>query len=289
MAKLQIFKVKRRVSRSGIGTFFLLMVLITFAVVIALPLALIISNSFKGADELWVFPPKLIPNNPTLENFRNMFSVMSDGTVPFTRYLFNSFFITTVGTAGNIIFSSMCSFILAKYKFPGNKLIFRVIVLALMFNATVTAIPNYLVLSYLGWIDTYAALIIPAFGSSLGLYLMKQFMEQLPDSLIEAAKIDGANLWMTFWKVIMPNVKSAWMTLLLLSVQQLWGTGATTYIYNEQLKTLPYALNQILTGGIARAGVGAAVSVLMMIVPVVIFVFSQSNIIETMSSSGLKD
>lgn len=289
MAKLQIFKVKRRVSRSGIGTFFLLMVLITFAVVIALPLALIISNSFKGADELWVFPPKLIPNNPTLENFRNMFSVMSDGTVPFTRYLFNSIFITTVGTAGNIIFSSMCSFILAKYKFPGNKLIFRVIVLALMFNATVTAIPNYLVLSYLGWIDTYAALIIPAFGSSLGLYLMKQFMEQLPDSLIEAAKIDGANLWMTFWRVIMPNVKSAWMTLLLLSVQQLWGTGATTYIYNEQLKTLPYALNQILTGGIARAGVGAAVSVLMMIVPVVIFVFSQSNIIETMSSSGLKD
>lgn len=289
MAKLQIFRVKKRVSRSGIGTFFLIMILVSFAVVVALPLALIISNSFKAADELWVFPPKLIPNNPTLENFRNMFSVMSDGTVPFTRYLFNSIFITTVGTAGNIIFASMCSFVLAKYKFPGCKLIFRVIVLALMFNATVTAIPNYLVLSYLGWIDTYAALIIPAFGSSLGLYLMKQFMEQLPDSLIEAAKIDGANLWMTFWKVIMPNVKSAWMTLLLLSVQQLWGTGATTYIYNEQLKTLPYALNQILTGGIARAGVGAAVSVLMMIVPVVIFVFSQSNIIETMSSSGLKD
>ena len=157
MAKLQIFKVKRRVSRSGIGTFFLLMVLIAFAVVIALPLALIISNSFKGADELWVFPPKLIPNNPTLENFRNMFSVMSDGTVPFTRYLFNSIFITAVGTAGNIIFSSMCSFILAKYKFPGSKLIFRVIVLALMFNATVTAIPNYLVLSYLLKVDEVAS------------------------------------------------------------------------------------------------------------------------------------
>lgn len=289
MAKLKIIKVKRKVSRSSIGTLLLVVVLIAFATVIALPLALIISNSFKAADELWVFPPRLIPNNPTMENFRNMFSVMSDGTVPFTRYLFNSVFITTVGTAGNIIFSSMCSFILAKYKFPGNKFIFRVIVVALMFNATVTAIPNYLVLSFLGWIDTYAALIVPAFGSSLGLYLMKQFMEQLPDSLIEAARIDGANLWITFWKVIMPNVKSAWMTLLLLSVQQLWGTGATTYIYNEQLKTLPYALNQILTGGIARAGVGAAVSVLMMIVPVVIFVFSQSNIIETMSSSGLKD
>ena len=289
MTKLKILRTKRKVSRSYLGTMALVIVLLAFAVVIALPLALIISNSFKSADELWVFPPKLIPNNPTMENFRNMFNVMSDGTVPFARYLFNSVFITTVGTAGNIIFSSMCSFVLAKYKFPGSKLIFRVIVVALMFNATVTAIPNYLVLSYLGWIDTYAALIIPAFGSSLGLYLMKQFMEQLQDSLIEAARIDGANLWMIFWKVIMPNVKSAWMTLLLLSVQQLWGTGATTYIYKEQLKTLPYALNQILTGGIARAGVGAAVSVLMMIVPVVIFVFSQSNIIETMSSSGLKD
>lgn len=289
MTKLKFLRTKRKVSRSYLGTVALVIVLLAFAVVIALPLALIISNSFKSADELWVFPPKLIPNNPTMENFRNMFNVMSDGIVPFARYLFNSVFITTVGTAGNIIFSSMCSFVLAKYKFPGSKLIFRVIVVALMFNATVTAIPNYLVLSYLGWIDTYAALIIPAFGSSLGLYLMKQFMEQLPDSLIEAARIDGANLWMIFWKVIMPNVKSAWMTLLLLSVQQLWGTGATTYIYKEQLKTLPYALNQILTGGIARAGVGAAVSVLMMIVPVVIFVFSQSNIIETMSSSGLKD
>ena len=289
MTKLKFLRTKRKVSRSYLGTVALVIVLLAFAVVIALPLALIISNSFKSADELWVFPPKLIPNNPTMENFRNMFNVMSDGTVPFARYLFNSVFITTVGTAGNIIFSSMCSFVLAKYKFPGSELIFRVIVVALMFNATVTAIPNYLVLSYLGWIDTYAALIIPAFGSSLGLYLMKQFMEQLPDSLIEAARIDGANLWMIFWKVIMPNVKSAWMTLLLLSVQQLWGTGATTYIYKEQLKTLPYALNQILTGGIARAGVGAAVSVLMMIVPVVIFVFSQSNIIETMSSSGLKD
>lgn len=289
MTKLKFLRTKRKVSRSYLGTVALVIVLLAFAVVIALPLALIISNSFKSADELWVFPPKLIPNNPTMENFRNMFNVMSEGTVPFARYLFNSVFITTVGTAGNIIFSSMCSFVLAKYKFPGSKLIFRVIVVALMFNATVTAIPNYLVLSYLGWIDTYAALIIPAFGSSLGLYLMKQFMEQLPDSLIEAARIDGANLWMIFWKVIMPNVKSAWMTLLLLSVQQLWGTGATTYIYKEQLKTLPYALNQILTGGIARAGVGAAVSVLMMIVPVVIFVFSQSNIIETMSSSGLKD
>ena len=156
-----------------------------------------------------------------------------------------------------------------------------------------TAIPNYLVMSRLHWIDTYAALIVPAFGMSLGLYLMKQFMEQIPDSLLEAARIDGADQWKTFWRIVMPNVRSAWMTLLLLTVQNLWPIGDNNFIYKEELKTLAYALTQIqgtgLTVNIARAGVGAAVSVFMMIVPILIFLFSQGNIIETMSSSGMKD
>ena len=130
---------------------------------------------------------------------------------------------------------------------------------------------------------------MPAFASSLGLYLMKQFMEQLPDSLLEAARIDGASQWTIFWRIVMPNVKSAWLTLMLLSVQNLWAVGANRFIYQEELKTLPYALGQILSGGIARAGVGAAVTVLMMLVPIAIFVFSQSNIIDTMASSGMKD
>ena len=118
---------------------------------------------------------------------------------------------------------------------------------------------------------------------------MKQFIEQLPDSLLEAARIDGASQWQTFWKIVMPNVKAAWLTLFLLSFQSLWGIGATSYIYKEEMKTLPYALGQILSGGISRAGVGAAVSVFMLIVPVMIFIFSQSNIIETMASSGMKE
>ena len=153
---------------------------------------------------------------------------------------------------------------------------------------------HYLIMSELKWIDTYAALIVPAFGMSLGLYLMKQFMEQIPDSLLEAGRIDGAGQWTIFWQIVMPNVKSAWMTLLLLSVQTLWPIGDNNFIYKEELKTLAYALGQIQGTGaagvnIARAGVGAAVSVFMMIIPVLIFIFSQSNIIETMSSSGMKD
>lgn len=289
MKSLKALNKSRKVNRSKAGTAALFIVLLIFALVMAFPMALIIANAFKPQDELWVFPPRLIPNNPTLENFRNMFTVMSNSQVPFIRYIFNTVLITSVGTVGHIILSSMCAFPLAKKKFPGRNIIFKIIVLALMFNATVTAIPNFLTMSWLGWIDTYLALIVPAFGTPIGLYLMKQFIEQLPDSLLEAARIDGAGQWQSFWRIVMPNVRAAWLTLFLLSFQSLWGIGATSYIYKEELKTLPYALSQILASGISRAGVGAAVSVFMLIVPVCIFIFSQSNIIETMASSGMKE
>lgn len=289
MNNLKVLNRSKHVNRSKSGTIFIFLVLMGFAFFMAFPMALIISNAFKPQDELWIFPPKLLPTGPTLDNFRDMFTVMSNSWVPFIRYIYNSVLITIMGSIGHIILASMCAYPLAKKKFPGRNIIFNMIILALMFNSTVTAIPNYLTMAQLGWIDTYFALIVPAFGAPLGLYLMKQFMEQLPDSLLEAARIDGANQWHTFWKIVMPNVKPAWMTLLLLSFQNLWGISSTNFIYKEDLKTLPYALNQILSGGIARAGVGAAVSVFMMIVPIAIFIFSQNNIIETMSSSGMKD
>ena len=279
----------KRVSRSRLGTFAIMVVLFTFAIVMALPMVLIIANAFKPLDELWIFPPKLYAMNPTLSNFRDMFFIMSDSDVPFLKYVFNTVFITVMGTVGNIILSSMCAFVLAKKKFPGSTVIFKMIVFSLMFSATVGQIINYITMASFRWIDTYLALIIPACASSLGLYLMKQFIEQIPDSLIEAARIDGAGQWKVFWQIVMPNVKPAWLTLMLLSVQSLWGLGETPYIYKEELKTLPYALGQILAGGVARAGVGAAVTVFMMIVPILIFIVSQSNIIETMSSSGIKE
>lgn len=289
MESLRALNRSGKVNRSRLGTAALFIVLFCFACVMAFPMALIIANAFKPQDELWVFPPRLIPNNPTTENFRNMFTVMSNSQVPFLRYIFNTVLITATGTVGHIILSSMCAFPLAKKKFPGRNVIFKIVVLALMFNATVTAIPNFLTMTWLHWINTYLSLIVPAFGAPIGLYLMKQFIEQLPDSLLEAARIDGASQWQTFWKIVMPNVKAAWLTLFLLSFQSLWGIGATSYIYKEEMKTLPYALGQILSGGISRAGVGAAVSVFMLIVPVMIFIFSQSNIIETMASSGMKE
>ena len=287
MAKL--FRIKRKINRSFGGTVALFVFIFLGAILMSLPLVLVISNSLKPLNELWVFPPRLFPKNPTFQNYRDMMLVLSNTLVPVSRYLFNTVFVTVAGTFGNILLASLAAYPLAKRQFPGKNLLFSLVVMSLMFNSTVTAIPNYLVIEKLGWIDTYAALIIPAAASSLGLYLMKQFMEQIPDAMLEAATIDGANQPRIFWSIVMPNVKPAWLTLILLSVQSLWGMGETSFVFSEQYKTLSYALGQIMAGGLARAGVGTAVAVVMMGVPIFIFILTQSNIIETMSTSGMKD
>ena len=157
-----------------------------------------------------------------------------------------------------------------------------------MFTPAVTAIPNYLIMAKIGWIDNYMALIVPVWAGSLGLFLMRQFMvAMVPDEILESARVDGATEWTIFWKIVMPMVKPAWLTLMILSVQQLWREFGTRFIYTEQLKTLPYALNQIVWSGLARQGVSYAVNLLMISVPIIIFVINQSRVVETMSTSGI--
>ncbi|MDF2587505.1 MAG: putative rane protein [Anaerocolumna sp.] len=280
---------RRKPNRSRGGDVGIYLILILFGAFFAYPLIFAINNAFKPLDEIFLFPPKLFVQKPTLDNFQDLFVIMGKSWVPFSRYIFNTVFITAAGTVGHLIIASMGAFVLAKYKFPGSKLFFQLVILALMFSTYVTAIPNYLIMTKLHWVDTYLAVIIPAFASPMGLFLMKQFMEGIPDSLIEAAKIDGAKEGAVFMRVVMPMVKPAWLTLIIFSIQNLWNNKASNFIYSEELKTLPYALQQIINGGVARAGVGAAVSLFMMIVPVGIFIFAQSNIIETMATSGIKD
>ena len=214
---------------------------------------------------------------------------MSSSYVPFTRYVFNTVFITLLGTVGHLIIGSMAAYVLAKYEFPGSKKIFKIIQAAIMFNAYVLQIPTYIIMSKLGWIDTYLALMVPAFALPMGLFLMKQFMEQIPDALIEAAKIDGAKEGRIFLQIVMPNVKPAWLTVTIFSVQNLWNMTGRVYIYSEEYKMLPYALQQIMAGGVARAGVGSAATMVVMMVPILIFILAESNILETMASSGIKD
>ena len=280
---------RRKPNRSVWGDFFLYLFLAFVALVMAFPIIYAVNSALKPLDELFMFPPKIFAQNPTMDNFSDLFVTMGKSWVTFSRYLFNTVFITAVGTAGHLIVASMGAFVLAKYEFPGGQGFFKLVTVAMMFSGYVTAIPSYLILNALGWIDTYWAIVIPAFASPMGLFLMKQFMEGLPTSLIEAAKIDGANEWKVFAGIVMPNVKPAWMTLIIFSVQALWNNKAATFIYSEEKKTLVYALQQIQAGGIARTGQGAAVLVVLMIVPIAIFVFSESQILETMASSGLKD
>jgi ABC-type glycerol-3-phosphate transport system permease component len=285
------YRVRRgKVNRSVGGDIGVFIFLAMGGIFMALPMVYAISNAFKPLDEMWIFPPRFFVRNPTLKNFSDLFILMANSWVPFSRYMANTVLISVVGTAGHVIIASLCAYPLAKHKFPGSQAFFRMIVLALMFHASVTAIPNYMVMAKVGWINSHASLIIPAFAMPLGLYLMKQFMEEVvPDSVLESAKIDGASEWLIFWKIVMPMVKPAWLTLIIFSFQSLWNIGDNVFIYSEELKTLPFALGQIMSAGIARAGVGAAVQVMMMIVPVVIFIVSQSNIVETMATSGMKE
>ena len=255
-----------------------------------LPMYYTIIQALKPMDEIFYFPPRFYVVHPTMQNFKSLFNLMSDSWVPFSRYIFNTVLISVGGTFGNLVLSSLSAYALAKIDFPGNKFFFALIQKSLMFSATVTGLVNFITLSWLGWIDTYLAIIIPAFASTLGLYLMKQFMEtNVSTEVLESARLDGASELRTFWSIAMPMVKPAWLTLIIYSFQGLWNAGQTNLIYSEQLKTLNYAISQITAGGIARTGASAASTVVMMAVPILVFVVSQSNIIETMGSSGMKD
>ncbi len=289
MKKIRLIK-KHRLNRSAGGDMGINILLILFGAFMFLPMVYAISQSLKPLDELWMFPPRFFVKSPSLKNFGDLFKLMSTSWVPFSRYIFNTALVAVGGTFGHLFLASMASYALTKIPFPGRKGMFQLVQKSLMFHQTVGSISSYIIMSALGWIDTYWALIIPAFGSTLGLYLMKQFMEtSVPDSVLESARLDGAKEVLIYWKIVMPMVKPAWLTLIVYSFQGLWNTGTSNYIYSEELKTFNYAIQQILAGGIVRSGAAAASTVIMMLVPITVFVITQSNIIETMASSGMKD
>ena len=287
---MKLIKLKRRKpNRSRGGDLGIYIMLILFGLFFVMPLVYAISSAFKPLDEIYLYPPRFFVKNPTFNNFQDLLVVMSSSYVPFTRYVFNTVLTTLVGTLGHLLIGSMAAYVLAKYSFPGGKGFFNLCQSALMFNVYVLQIPTYLIMSQHEWVDTYMALIVPAFALPMGLFLMKQFMEQIPDALIEAAKIDGAREGRIYLQIVMPNVKPAWLTVTIFSVQNLWNQKGQVYIYSEEYKMLPYALQQIMSGGVARAGVGSAATMVVMMVPIVIFIMAQSNILETMASSGIKD
>ena len=280
---------KRKLNRSRAGSTALFILMGICGVFMALPLVMIVNNALKPLDELYQFPPRILVRNPTLSNFSDLFVLMNESWVPFSRYVLNTVIITLGGMLGHVLVASMAAYPLAKNKFPGRKLLFSMVVLSMMFSWTVTQIPQYLIISWLGINNTYGALILPAWSFGMGLYLMKQFMEQLPDSLIESARLQGAGEFRIFWSIVMPNVRPAWLTLAIFQFQQMWSNTGSMFLRSEELKPLQYSLQQITTGGISRAGAGAAVTFIIAAIPIIFFLFCQSSILETMTTSGMKE
>ncbi len=290
MAKLRTRRHRVVLSRSVGGDAGIMIVLTLLGAFMFLPMLYVIMQSLKPLDELWRFPPRFYVTKPTLKNFKDLFVLMNTSWVPFTRYLFNTLFTSVVGTTGHLFVASMAAYAMAKIPMPGGRAMFKTVRMSLMFHATVTTVTSFMIMSAFRWIDTYLAIIFPALAYTLGLYLMKQFMESnVTDSVLESARMDGASELKTFWVIAMPMVKPAWLTLLIYCFERLWNAGTSIYIHSEQLKSFNYAIQQVMAGGIKRAGAGAAATVVMMVVPITVFVISQSNIIETMGSSGMKD
>ena len=280
---------KGRPGRSHAGDAVNALLLIVAGAFMLLPMVFVVSNAFKPLDELFVYPPRLFVRNPTWDNFAALGSIFTDSWVPFSRYIFNTVFITVAATAIHVMIASMAAYPLAKGRFPGRTALNQMVQLALMFVPAIADVINYQTIVSLGWLDTYMAAIAPNVATTLGLFLITNYMVTIPDTLLEAARIDGCSDFRIYRSIVMPICKPAWLTLIIIMFQNMWGQTHTAYLYKEAMKTLPYALTQITTGGYIRAGAAQSVGVLMLIVPAVIFVFNQTKILETMASSGIKE
>ena len=280
----------KRYTRSKWVTAFFVFVLLLFGAVCILPLVYSIATSLKPLDEILIFPPRFFVRRPTIANYTLIPSLLSKLQVPLSRYFFNTFFITIVGTVSHILVAAMAAFFFSKSKKKWVGIIFLIVQFSLLYNGTTLGVPQYIIFSKMGIIDTYWAYILPHLPGATGVFLMKQYMDgSVPEALLEAARIDGAGYPLIFWKIVMPMVKPAWLTLLLFAFRDMWSMQMGTMIFTESFKTLPAAMSQITNAGIARQGSAMAVSVIMMIPPILVYLISQSSVMQTMSNAGMKD
>lgn len=289
--KQKRIKAKRhkRVNRSLPTTVALGILLLIMGAFMALPLLYAVISAFKPMEEFFLFPPRFFVQNPTTDNFIQMVQIMSSMWVPFERYLFNTVIMSVGSTFIYVIIATLAAYPLAKHKFPGRKLINNTIVTALMFTASVTGIARYVIMAILHMIDTYWALFLPSLASTLGVFLCIQNLNSFPNEILESGKLDGAGEYKILLKLVIPNIKPVVATMVIFQFQSVWNQTGGTLIYNEALKPLATALSQITSAGISRAGAGSAASLILLIPPILVFVISQSNVMETMVNSGIKD
>jgi ABC-type glycerol-3-phosphate transport system permease component len=257
-----------------------------------LPIIFIIFHAFKPIDELYAFPPKFITMRLTLDNFRNLFTMTSQTGIPLTRYLFNSLFACILVIVLSIILSSLAAYSFSFLKFKGKKMLFTANQIAIMFVPIAVAVPRFIMLNFFGLTDSFLAHIIPLLAMPVGIFLLKQFMDQIPRELVEASVVDGANRWQIYRYVVMPLVKPALATIAILAFQNSWNNVETSqmYIVNESLKTLPYYFGTLTmsTSSIASQGISAAASLIIFLPNLIFFIILQRNVMNTMAYSGIK-
>jgi len=270
-------------------------VLFPLIVFMVLPIIFIISHAFKPPDELFAYPPRFFVVNPTFKNFTDLFSKMSTSGIPVSRYLFNSILITAVTVLASIIVSTTAAYALSKKRFGLKKALFAINTVALMFVPIAVTIPRFLIIEKVNLMDTFLVHILPGLAMPVGLFLIKQFIDGIPDEVIEAAQIDGASDLMIYWRIILPMIKPAIATIAILTFQATWNNAdiSTMYINSENLKTFAFYLSTLTstTGGantVAGQGMAAAASLIMFLPNLIIFVLLQSQVMSTMSHSGLK-
>ena len=279
----------KKYTRSKAGNTVYVVILLGLGLFSILPLVYCVATSFKPLDELMIFPPRFFVNRPTFQNYLALPGLLSNLRVPLSRYIFNSFFVAIITTFLYVVVSTLAAFVLTKSPLKSKKRIFTVVQYALLFNTYTLAIPQYIIYSQLRVINTYFVYLFPTLASSMGVFLMKQYMDgYVPDALIEAAHIDGADWFGIFGRIIVPIIKPCILTLTLFTFLGLWNVQSTGTIFSEQLKTLPTVMSTIAAGGLARTGSSMATSVIMMIPPILVYLISQSSIKETMGSAGIK-
>ena len=292
--KIKINHLFYSIRHTRLSTIIILSLLTGVALVSLLPIVYVICNAFKPLEELFVYPPQFFVKNPTMQNFWDFIYATDVSTVPFTRYLFNSVVVTITATALIIVVSLCCAYAFSKLKFPGQNGLFKMITVALMFSPEAVVITRYLIVSELSIIDTFWAHILPHLALPMGVFLIKQFMDQVPNSLCEAAKIDGANEIRILLSIITPAVLPAVGAVLIIAFQNVWGdmTTSTLYTTSESMKTLPYFVNSLTSGltatSVARKGATAAAGLLMLLPNFIIFAVLQQSMIATMVTSGIK-
>lgn len=270
-------------------------VLLPLAVFMLLPMVFIFSNAFKPPDELFAYPPRFFVINPTFKNFTDLFSKMSASGVPVTRYLFNSITITAVTIIASIVVSSTAAYALSKKRFKLKKTLFAINTAALMFVPIAVTIPRFLIIERLNLLDTFLVHILPGLAMPVGLFLIKQFIDAVPDEVVEAAQIDGASDLNIYWRVIVPMIKPAIATIAILTFQATWNNAETSslFVNTESLKSFAFYLTTLTTtqagaNVVAGQGIAAAASLIMFLPNLIIFILLQSQVMSTMSHSGLK-